>query len=207
MSRESRACTHHEILQMAARKESAEEGAKKAKKPTSAKQRAHLAKARAAGRESGKLGGAPSSYKHEFAHLARLMCENGATDADLADAFDVTTRTIGRWQSAHKEFGVALKIAKGEFDDRVERALAQRAIGYSYDTEKVFMLPGSKEPVYVPYREHLPPDPVAAFKWLSCRRMNEWRDRKEFTGGDGDPLTPIINLLSEVNGGTASLVE
>jgi hypothetical protein len=110
-------------------------------------------------------------------------------------------------QAKHKEFGAALKVAKGEFDDRVERALAQRAVGYSYDTEKVFLPQGAKEAVYVPYREHVPPDPVAAFKWLSCRRMNEWRDRKEVTGADGGPLAPIIALLNEVNGGTASLVE
>jgi hypothetical protein len=37
--------------------------------------------------------------------------------------------------------------------------------------------------------------------------MKEWRDRKEVTGADGEPLKPIIALLSEVNGGTASLVE
>jgi hypothetical protein len=192
---------------MAPRKKSAEDADAKAKKVTSERQRAHLVKARAAGRESGKLGGRPTSYKHEYAHVARLMCANGATDADLADAFHVTTMTIGRWQAKHPGFAVALKVAKGEYDDRVERALAQRAIGYSYDTEKVFMQPGSKEPVYVPHREHVPPDPYAAFRWLSCRRMHEWRDRKEVTGPAGEPLMPIIALLSEINGGTASLVE
>jgi hypothetical protein len=133
------------------------------------------------------------------------MCENGARDADLADAFGVSVGTVGRWVAAHKEFAAALKVAKGEFDDRVERALAQRAIGYSFDTEKIFMV-GTKA-VRVPYREHIPPDPVAAFKWLSCRRIGEWRDRKEFTGPDGGPLAPIVALLNEVNGGTASLVE
>jgi hypothetical protein len=192
---------------MAPRKKSAEEGAKKAKKPISAKQRAHLAKARAAGRESGKLGGRPSSYKDEYANIARVMCANGATDAELADAFEVATMTIWRWQSAHRGFAAALKIAKGEYDDRVERALAQRAIGYSYDIEKTFVPPGASEPVSYVCREHLPPDTTAAFRWLSCRRMREWRDRKEFAGPDGEPLMPIIALLNEVNGGTASLVQ
>jgi len=175
------------------------------KKPTSEKQRAHLEKARAAGRESGLMGGRPSSYKVEYAKIARVMCANGATDAELADAFGVIRCTIGRWQSRHKEFAAALKVAKGEYDDRVERALAQRAIGYSYDTEKVFMV--GAQPVYVPYREHIPPDPFAAFRWLSCRRKGEWRDRRELTAADGDPLMPIINLLTELNGGTTSLVE
>ena len=155
----------------------------------------------------GKPGGRPSTYKPEYARIARVMCANGATDADLASAFDVTTMTIWRWNAKHEKFGAALKIAKGEYDDRVERALAQRAVGYSFDTVKIFLPAGSREPVLVPYREHVPPDPYAAFKWLSCRRMSEWRDRKEVTGADGEPLKPIIALLSEVNGGTASLVE
>jgi hypothetical protein len=157
--------------------------------------------------ESGKLGGRPSRYRDEYARIARLMCANGATDAELAEEFKVTTMTIWRWQSRHPGFGAALKVAKDEFDARVERALAQRAVGYSYDTVKIFMPTGSREPVYVPYREHIPPDPYAAFRWLNARRMKEWRDRRELTGADGDPLMPIIALLKEVNGGTASLVE
>lgn len=135
-----------------------------------------------------------SKYKEDYARIARVMCENGARDSELADAFEVTTQTIWDWQSRHKEFGKALKVGKGEYDDRVERALAQRAIGYSYDTEKIFMPPGSKEETRVLYREHVPPDPQAAFRWLSCRRMSEWRDRKELTGADGAPLVPILNL-------------
>jgi hypothetical protein len=74
-----------------------------------------------------------------------------------------------------------------------------------YDTEKIFMWGG--KPVRVPFREHIPPDPYAAFKWLQCRRMHEWRDRKEITGADGGPLAPIVALLSEIDGGTVSLVE
>lgn len=149
-----------------------------------------------------------SPYKDEYAQTARLMCENGATDAELADAFDVSTSTIRNWQSAHKAFGNALKIGKGEFDDRVERALAQRAVGYSYDTEKIFMPPGSTEETRVVYREHIPPDPGAAMKWLAARRKKEWGGGLDnLTGPDGGPLVGIIALLKEVNGGTASLVQ
>jgi hypothetical protein len=186
---------------MAVRKKSAEGGAKRGPRPSTAKQRDHLAKARAA-RGPDRMGGRHSGFKAEYAHVARLMCENGARDADLADAFNVSVMTIGRWQSKHEEFAAALKIAKGEFDDRVERALAQRAIGYSFDTEKIFMV--GTEVVRVPFREHIPPDPIAAFKWLSCRRMNEWRDRKELTGPDGGP---IVSMLNEINGGSTQLVD
>jgi hypothetical protein len=51
------------------------------------------------------------------------MCKLGATNADLAEAFGVSTRTIWRWRSNNREFCQALRIGKGPADDRVERAL------------------------------------------------------------------------------------
>ena len=79
----------------------------------------------------------------------------------------------------HPSFGEALKLAKKEADERVERSLYQRAVGYSYETVKVFLPYGLKEPVYAPYVEHVPPDTTAAIFWLknrNCgRRMLEDR--------------------------------
>lgn len=135
-------------------------------------------------------GGRPTDYKPEYAAIARKMTSMGATDGDLAEAFEVTTVTIWRWQSKHPEFCSALKIEKGEFDDRVERSLAQRAVGYSYDAVKIFMPQGANKPIYAPYRAHVPPDPGAAKIWLANRRGDVWRDRKEFTGADGKDLVP-----------------
>jgi hypothetical protein len=39
-------------------------------------------------------------------------------------------------------------------------ALYQRAVGYSFDSVKVFMPAGAKKPIYAPYVEHVPPEPV-----------------------------------------------
>jgi hypothetical protein len=150
-------------------------------------------------------GGRPTVYRQEYAKIARAMCERGATDAELADAFDVSSMTIWRWRARYPAFSEALKVAKGEFDDRVERSLAQRAVGYSYDTVKIFLPAGSREPVIVPYREHVCPDAYAAFKWLNCRRRLEWTDSKELTSPG--PISPIIALLSEINGGTVNLID
>ena len=141
-----------------------------------------------------RLNGRPTAYKPEFVNIARVMCRNGASDADLAEAFEVTTVTIWRWQAEHADFCNALKIQKGEYDERIKRSLAQRALGYSYDAVKIFMPSGATEPVYAAYREHVPPDPGAAKLWLCNRQPDEWRDRKEFTGKDGVPLVPVLNL-------------
>ncbi len=148
-----------------------------------------------AGEAPKHAGGRPTIYKSEYARMARVMCRNGATDAELAEAFDVDTTTIWRWQAKHDEFCNALKVQKGEYDERVKRGLAQRASGYSYDAVKIFMPAGAAAPIYAPYREHVPPDPGAAKIWLCNRQPDEWRDRKEFTGADGAPLIPILEVM------------
>jgi len=47
---------------------------------------------------------------------------------------------------------------------------------------------GSDGPVYAPYREHVPPDTTAAIFWLKNRRAKDWRDKRELTGADGEPI-------------------
>jgi hypothetical protein len=134
--------------------------------------------------------GRPSKYRAEFAEKAKRLCELGATDADLALIFDVTTVTIWRWQAEYEEFCNALKVGKAACDDRVERSLYQRAVGYSYNSQKIFQDKGS--PVIVPYVEHVPPDPGAAKLWLTNRRRGTWADtsKHEVTGRDGAALLP-----------------
>jgi hypothetical protein len=138
--------------------------------------------------------GRPTKYTPAFARVAVEMCKLGATDADLAEAFGVSTRTIWRWRSTDRDFCQALKVGKGPTDDRVERSLYQRAVGYSYNAVKVMQNNG--EPVYAEYVEHVPPDPGAAKLWLTNRRPEEWRDKSttELTGKDGAPLVPVLNV-------------
>jgi len=121
--------------------------------------------------------GRPSSYKPEFAKQADKLCRLGATDVELADFFGVTTVTIWRWQSAHEEFCNALKRGKEVADERVERSLYHRAVGYTFESEKVFQFQG--EVVRAGTREHVPPDTAACIFWLKNRRSAEWRDKQE----------------------------
>ena len=77
---------------------------------------------------------------------------------------------------------------KAAYDDRVERNLAQRALGYSYRAEKPFQYQG--EVVKVQYVEHVPPDVSAAKFWLLNRRPAQWLDtsRHELTGANGGEI-------------------
>lgn len=134
--------------------------------------------------------GRPSSYKDEYAEQARKLCLLGATDDDLAEFFGVSNRTIYRWQTQHDGFCQALKAGKDVADDRVERSLYHKAVGYTFDAVKIFMPSGAAEPVYAPYKEHVPPSDTAAIFWLKNRRKGDWRDKHEHehSGKDGGPI-------------------
>ncbi len=129
-------------------------------------------------------GGRPPRYRPEYARIAGLMLKRGATISELAEAFGVSNRAIHWWQTQHAEF-LDQFLQLSEFvNTRVERSLAERAIGYSYDAVKIFHHKG--KPVIVPTKEHVPPDISAIKYFLTARKPKEWqiKDQVEVTGDD-----------------------
>lgn len=153
---------------------------------------------RAEGLKPPHSGGRPTSYQPSFAEQAVKLCKLGATDAEMADFFEVVQSTFYRWKNEYPAFSEALKAAKAEADDRVERSLYNRAVGYTFDSEKVFQFQG--EIVRAKTKEHVPPDVTAQIFWLKNRRSQEWRDvRQHEVGGPGDFAgMPDDELLREI---------
>lgn len=141
--------------------------------------------------------GRPSSYKPEYARQAKKLCALGAIDADLADFFGVSERTINSWKEKHSEFLQSLKEAKSETDSRVVRALFERAIGYSHPEDKIFNNNGKA--LIVKTTKHYPPDTAAAFIWLKNRQPDEWKERPEGGGnvGSEELLKRIADMLPD----------
>jgi transposase len=127
----------------------------------------------------------PTEYKAAYAEGARKLALLGATDAEVADFFGVDVRTIYRWKNTYDEFCQSLKAGKEQADERVERSLYHKAVGYEQKAVKIFMPAGKDEPVYAEYIEKLAPDTTAAIFWLKNRRSQEWRDKQdvEHSGG------------------------
>ena len=133
--------------------------------------------------------GRKSSYEPKFARMAEAHCKLGATDAELGELFGVSTVTIWHWSNKHPEFNAALRQGKHAWDARVERSLAQRAIGYAVDTEEVKV---DKDGNIIRYnlRKYFAPDTTACIFWLKNRQKAKWRDvrQNEVTGADGGPI-------------------
>lgn len=134
----------------------------------------------------------PSKYKPEFAPQAEKLCRLGATDIEIADFFGVERTTIWRWSQEFDEFCNALKAGKDAADERVERSLYAKAIGYTHDAVKIFNADG--KPLVVPYREHVAPDTTACIFWLKNRQQKRWRDKidHEHGGPDGGPMRMVV---------------
>lgn len=130
----------------------------------------------------------PTKYKPEFAGQAAKLCALGATDAQLADFFEVAVSTINLWKVQHPAFSESIKVPKAEADDRVEQSLYRRALGYEHDEVDIRVVSG--ELVTTPIRKHYPPDTTAGIFWLKNRRPAEWREKieTELTGPNGGPI-------------------
>lgn len=134
--------------------------------------------------------------------VVEKMCELGATDREVADFLGVTDRTLYRWRHEHEDFCQALKVGKNAFDNRVERALGNRAVGYSFDSEKIMCYEG--QVIRAPCVEHVPPDTTAAIFWLKNRRREQWSDKVAPTPPIGPGLTVVIQQV--IGGATTGSV-
>jgi hypothetical protein len=150
-----------------------------------------------------KKVGAPSLYSPRYIEIARKVCSNfAATNAELADILGVSIPTIMRWKSQHPEFRAACVAGKAAANERVVESLFARAVGYSYDAEKVFCSGGRIRRAKV--REHLPPDVGAAIRWLTNRMPAEWRERhdvfvkNETADADKSPELLMYELMRDL---------
>jgi hypothetical protein len=123
------------------------------------------------------MAGRPTKYKPEYSGQAAKLCALGATDAQLADFFEVSVSTINLWKVQHVEFSESIRVPKAEADERVEQSLYRRAMGYEHDEVDIRVVGG--ELVQTPIRKFYPPDTTAAIFWLKNRRPSDWRDKQE----------------------------
>ena len=84
-------------------------------------------------------GGRKPKYQTAWARIARKACERGMTDQEVADLLGVNPSTLHRWRAQYREFSRAFRLGKELANNRVERALYERAIGYDFECEKQIM--------------------------------------------------------------------
>ena len=84
------------------------------------------------------------------------------------------------WFRNYPEFADAFKFAASAFDERVERALVERAIGYEVDSEEIRVVDGKV--LHIPVRRQFPPDVGAATLYLTNRMPHKYKRMVEDNG-------------------------
>lgn len=127
--------------------------------------------------------GAIPKYNQKYhPDWAWSLYSRGAIDAEVAEAFGVSVRTIHRWKKDYPEFAEAATQSKDIADAQVEKSLFKLATGFRYtttDTKITMDSNGNQKPAEIRKTEHeVPPDTGAICFWLKNRRPDEWRDKQ-----------------------------
>jgi len=134
----------------------------------------------------------PTKYKEEYPKQAYKLCLIGATDAQLANFFEVNPDTIYEWKKVHEEFSESLKRGKAVADGEVAKSLFHRAKGYSHKDVHVSNYQGKI--TLTELTKRYPPDTTACIFWLKNRQSEMWRDKREYAIGDDNRDIEDFNI-------------
>lgn len=140
--------------------------------------------------------GRPTLFRDEYVEQAYKLCLLGATDAELADFFEVSEDTIYEWKKVRPEFSEALRRGKAEADAEVAASLYKRAIGYSHPDTHVSNYQGII--TLTELTKHYPPETGAAFLWLKNRQPHKWKDKVEVKEDINLNIFPPKEVLNEL---------
>lgn len=117
--------------------------------------------------------------------IISLMYQRGFIDKEIAKVLDVSKKTLENWKAKNKNFLPTLKGDKQVADDKVQKALYERALGYEYKeiTIEYIKIGKAKTPAKKTKEviKQLAPDTTAQIFWLKNRQPDKWRDKKEVT--------------------------
>jgi hypothetical protein len=139
--------------------------------------------------------GRPTFYRPDYCDLAREHCLLGATNAELADVFDVAPRTIDNWIASHSDFAAAVREGRRRADAKVAASLYARAIGFEHKVERMFLCRGEPKSFTVTVTH--PPDTQACIFWLRNRRRGDWRDRPADAGGPSEDEFALLDAATD----------
>lgn len=140
--------------------------------------------------------GRPTLFRDDYVEQAYKLCLLGATDAELADFFEVSEDTIYEWKKVRPEFSEALRRGKAEADAEVAASLYKRAIGYSHPDTHVSNYQGII--TLTELTKHYPPETGAAFLWLKNRQPHKWKDKVEVKEDINLNIFPPKEVLQEL---------
>lgn len=124
------------------------------------------------------------------------LYSTGMTDEQVSLAVDICRKTLHNWKVNNPDLLHSIKEAKDVVNDLVEVSLFNRAVGYTYESEKLFLTRDGRV-VRAPTLVHVPPDVTSQIFWLKNRRPERWRDVQRTEIVNVDQPKDIIKLPFE----------
>lgn len=125
--------------------------------------------------------GRPNKFFDANKELIFKLAARGFDDAEMAEIIGVDRATLSNWKVKYPDFFDTIKIQKQMSDEKVERALFERACGYVHPETKAQWVQdengGRWE--YADIQRHYPPDPTSMIFWLKNRQPRKWRDKTD----------------------------
>ncbi|QIK58283.1 helix-turn-helix domain-containing protein [Erysipelothrix sp. HDW6A] len=134
---------------------------------------------------------------------------DGLTNEDIAKNIGINPKTLYDWINKWPEIEKALRLGKEPADRKVENALFNKAVGYTYieevpiKTKEVLYnengkRKSEKETIHmVEVTKHVPPETTAAIFWLKNRKPGDWRDKQEVEHSGEVDTTIKINIVPD----------
>lgn len=130
----------------------------------------------------------------EHPAAAQQLARMAKTQLEIAEALGIGLATFKRWMDVHPLFRAAYELGCDAAIDHAERALWERATGYTFSSEKIVVVSGGQgagsSVERVPITEHVPPDPTCLKYLLGNRRPARWTDKTQ------QDHTGTVNLRS-----------
>jgi hypothetical protein len=148
-------------------------------------------------------------YSTKLLPIVKGMCEDGATDYEIAERLGISKETLRSWRFRYEEFRNAMTLGRQGMLERVKSAYFSRAVGYTYKSEKVQILANGTV-VRTPIVEHVPPDTGAAWNLMKNLEPNAWRDKNETKVEGSFNWAELVNLSMkqrEAKAEAAKLIE
>lgn len=126
-----------------------------------------------------------SKFNDKLIPVIKNLAYRGKTHAEIAELLGVAEKTFYNWKNNSDDLRKALEEAKGNPIQKVEKALIERALGYSTRETKVNM---SKSGVVksTDVIKHYPPDVTAIKYYLGNKDPDNWKEKQEIDLGNKD---------------------
>lgn len=144
------------------------------------------------GEKKKRKKGRPTKFGRVILRQLEMLYTAGHTDLFVAKFLNVTERTLRNWMEEKPEFFQSIRNWKITADERVEKALYDRAIGYSHPAVKLFNEKGTV--IEHEYIEHYPPDYNSMELWLTNRNPDNWRKKFDVESG-GKPVASVTTFV------------